>query len=174
MDFDLAHAVAVLERTPRLLRMWLQGLPSAWVRGDEGPDTWSPFNVLGHLIDGEEDDWMVRVEIVLRSGDDRRFEPFDRFRHLRERQDASLGELLDRFAEVRARNLERLRSLDLDPSDLLRTGTHPELGTVTLAQLLATWVAHDLGHIAQIARVMAKQYRGAVGPWQAYLSVMGR
>jgi hypothetical protein len=136
--------------------------------------TWSPRNVVGHLIDGEEDDWMVRARIILGDDPDRRFRPFDRFRHLRERRGDSVGALLDRFAELRAANLASLRALAPTPEDLARTGVHPEFGTVTLRQLLATWVAHDLSHVAQIARTMATQYRDAVGPWAAYLSVLGR
>lgn len=173
-EFDLGHTIAVLERTPAVLRAWLSGLPHEWTHRDEGPDTWSPFNVLGHLIDGEEKDWMVRVRVTLRDGPDRRYQPFDRFRHLRERQDASVDELLGRFASARSDNLSALRALALTPADLRRTGEHPDFGTVTLAQLLATWVTHDLSHLAQIARVMAKQYGEAVGPWAAYLSVLRR
>lgn len=174
MDFDLEKSVAVLERTPSVLRTLLQGLPQEWTCGDEGPETWSPFDVVGHLIDGEETDWMPRARIILAREGDRRFEPYDRFRHLRLNQGKALGELLDRFEELRARNLRDLRELDLTPDQLELTGEHPEFGTVTLEQLLAAWVVHDLGHIAQVARVMAKQYRDAAGPWEAYLSVLHR
>ncbi len=173
MHFDLDDSIALLERTPALLRSWLQGLPSAWIHCDEGPESWSAFDVVGHLIDGEEHDWMVRARIILGDDDDRRFHPFDRFRHLDLNRGAAFGELLDRFADLRAANLADLRGLRLGPDDLTRTGRHPEFGTVTLAQLLATWVAHDLTHVAQIARVMAKRHDEAVGPWKAYLSVLG-
>jgi hypothetical protein len=172
--FDLANSLAVLERTPAVLEAFLGDLPVAWTAPNEGPDTWSPFDVVGHLIDGEETDWMPRARIILAQGANRRFEPFDRTRHLRANQGRPLPELLARFVELRRRNLGELRALNLSAARLALTGEHPEFGTVTLAQLLATWVAHDLGHIAQIARVMAKQYREAVGPWEAYLQVLHR
>jgi hypothetical protein len=152
----------------------LAGLGEEWTHRNEGPDTWSPFDVVGHLVDGEETDWMSRARIILGPGDDRRFQPFDRFRHLRTNRGRPLAELLDRFVELRARNLRELAELGLDRDRLERTGEHPELGLVTLEQLLATWVAHDLGHVAQIGRVMAKQLRDAVGPWEAYLPVLHR
>jgi hypothetical protein len=174
MNYDLAHGVAVLERTPAVLRTLLAGLPEDWTHANEGPETWSPFNVVGHLIDGEEKDWMDRVRIILAQEGDRRFEPFDRFGHLRATEGRTLGELLDRFAELRERNLRELKALSPSGDQLRLTGEHPEFGSVTLEQLLATWVAHDLGHIAQIGRVMAKQYRDAVGPWEAYLPVLHR
>ena len=172
--FDLAHGLAVLERTPAVLRALLAGLPADWTHRNEGPETWSPFDVVGHLVDGEETDWMVRVRLLVDRGSDRRFEPVDRFRHLDLNRGKPLTDLLDRFAELRARNLEELRGLELGPGDLRLTGEHPDFGTVTLEQLLATWVAHDLGHLAQISRVMAQQLREAVGPWQAYLPVLHR
>lgn len=172
MDFQLDQGIAVLERTPPVLRSLLQGLDPAWVEGTEGSDTWSPRNVVGHLIDGEETDWMARARIILAQGPDRTFTPFDRTRHLTAAKDRSLEELLDRFAELRAANLRALREWKLTPDQLQLTGMHPELGQVTLAQLLATWVAHDLDHLTQIARVMARQYDDAVGPWRAYLRVI--
>jgi hypothetical protein len=174
MNFDLADSIAILERTPAVLEALVVGLPAAWTAPNEGPDTWSPFDVVGHLIDGEETDWMPRARIILAQGPNRRFEPFDRFRHLRINKGRSLPDLLARFEDLRRRNVRDLRALDLDAARLALTAEHPELGTVTLAQLLATWVVHDLGHLAQIARVMAKQYREAVGPWEAYLPVLHR
>jgi hypothetical protein len=174
MKFDPANSIPVLERTPAVLRTLLEGLSEGWTHSNEGPDTWSPFNVVGHMIDGEETDWMERARIIMAQGTNRRFEPFDRFRHLHTSNEQTLTELLNRFGELRARNLKELRQLTLDRTTLHLTGEHPEFGTVTLEQLLATWVAHDLGHLAQIARVMAKQYRDAVGPWQAYLPVLHR
>lgn len=174
MDFDLDDAIRILERTPALLRTWLADLPDAWIRADEGPDTWSPFDVVGHLVDGDDTDWMTRVRRILGPPEERRFEPYDRFRHLERNRGRTLAELLDAFTTLRAENLRALAALDLGPTDLERTGIHPEFGEVTLAQLLATWVAHDLGHSAQIARVLAKQYRTAVGPWTAYLPILTR
>lgn len=174
MDFDLQHGIAVLERTPRVLESLLSGLPEPWTTGNEGPDSWSPFDVVGHLIDGELTDWMARLRIILRQGEDRRFEPFDRFRHLTRNKDRTLDDLLAEFRGLRERNLDELRALRLTADQFQLTGEHPAFGRVTLEQLLATWVAHDLGHIAQIARVMAKQYRAAVGPWEAYLPVLHR
>ena len=174
MTFDPAGSISLLERTPTVLRTLLEGLSEEWTHSNEGPDTWSPFNVIGHLIDGEETDWMERTRIILAQGTNRRFEPFDRFRHLHTSKEETLNGLLNRFAELRARNLKELKQLRLDSTTLRLTGEHPEFGTVTLEHLLATWVAHDLGHLAQVARVMAKQYLGAVGPWQAYLPALHR
>jgi len=174
MNFDLANAVAVLERTPGVLQALLAGLSDEWTRPNEGPDTWSPFDVVGHLISAEEVDWLERARIILAQGPDRRFVPFDRFRNLEANRGKTLEELLDWFADLRSRNLRELASLGIGPRELELTGEHPEFGIVTLSQLLSTWVAHDLGHIAQISRVMAKQYREAVGPWTAYLPVLTR
>lgn len=173
MNFDLAHGIAILERTPRVLQSLLSDLPAEWTTPNEGPDTWSPFDVVGHLIDGEETDWMDRARLILAQGASRRFRPFDRQRH-RANSGKGLAELLGRFADLRARNLRDLAAFTLSTEQLQLTGEHPKFGTVTLEQLLATWVAHDLGHIAQVARVMAKQYRDAVGPWRAYLPVLDR
>ena len=170
--FDLAEAVAVLERTPGVLRAWLSGLPEPWVRANEGPDTWSAYDVVGHLIDGEETDWIPRARIILAQGSDRRFVPFDRLRHLQPERQVGLGARLDRFAAARAENLETLRGWRLTGEQLTLRAEHPELGSVTLSQLLATWVAHDLDHLMQISRVMGKRYTSAVGPWQAYLRVV--
>ncbi|MGE0354406.1 MAG: DinB family protein [Gemmatimonadales bacterium] len=173
MDFDPEQGITILGRTPGVLRTLLAGLPTDWVSANEGPGTWSPRDIVGHLIDGEETDWMVRVRIILAQGDNRRFEPFDRSRHLRQERAGSLEERLDRFEALRMANLADLGTMRLTPQQLELTGEHPAFGTVTLRQLLATWVVHDLGHLAQIGRVMAKQYRGAVGPWRAYLPVLG-
>ncbi len=172
MNFDLRDGTAVLERTPGVLRSLLVGLPEPWTRPNEGPKTWSAFDVVGHLIDGEETDWIPRARLILAQGENRRFEPFDRFAHLKSKDEEALRDRLDRFADLRERNLEELAAMRLGPKELRLTGEHPDFGAVTLEQLLATWVAHDLGHIAQIARVMAKQYRGAVGPWIAFLPVL--
>lgn len=172
MEFDLTEGVAVLERTPRTLRALLDGLPMPWIHGTEGPDTWSPYVVMGHLIHCEKEDWIRRAEMVLAQGSLRRFTPLDRTAQLRERQDRPLSELLDEFADLRAKNLGILAGWQLTDSHMALEGEHPEFGAVTLRQLLSTWVAHDLGHILQISRVMARQYRDAVGPWRAYLSAM--
>jgi hypothetical protein len=174
VKFDLAQGIAVLERTPRVLEALLSGLSDVWTTGNEGADSWSPFDVVGHLIDGELTDWMARLHIILGQGANRRFEPFDRFLHISRNKGRTLAELLAEFRQLRERNLTELRGLHLTTSQLQLTGEHPAFGSVTLEQLLATWVAHDLGHIAQITRVMAKQYRDAVGPWEAYLPVLHR
>jgi hypothetical protein len=174
MDFDLTAATAILERTPYVLRAMLSGLSDDWIRADEGPDTWSPYVIVGHLVHGERTDWVERARIILAQGPERRFTPFDRFAQLGESQDRPLGELLDEFATLRAQNLATLGGWRLTDAHLALTGEHPALGTVTLRQLLATWTAHDHGHIAQIARVMARQYRNEVGPWREYLTIMDR
>jgi hypothetical protein len=174
MDFDLPAGIAVLERTPHTLRAMLAGLPPAWTDATEGPETWSPYVIVGHLIHGERTDWIPRVRIILAQGPDRRFTPYDRFAQFRESQGQSLAELLDELARLRAENVATLGSWHLTEAQLALIGEHPEFGPVTLSQLLATWVAHDLGHVAQTARVMAKQYREAVGPWRAYLPILTR
>jgi hypothetical protein len=174
MNFDLTDGVAVLERTPDTLRAMLAGLPGAWTDATEGPDTWSPYVIVGHLIQGERADWIPRARIILAQGPDRRFTPFDRFAQFRESAGKSLAQLLDEFETARRESLATLAGWRLTDEQLALDGEHPAFGRVTLRQLLATWVAHDLGHIAQTARVMAKQYREAVGPWRAYLPVMDR
>ncbi|HEX9582673.1 MAG TPA: DinB family protein [Gemmatimonadales bacterium] len=174
MDFDLTTGMAVLERTPRTLRAMLAGLPPTWTDATEGPETWSPYVIVGHLIHGERTDWIPRAQLILAQGPQRRFTPYDRFAQLRESQGKSLAQLLDEFARLRTENLAILGGWRPTDAQLALEGEHPEFGPVTLRQLLATWVAHDLGHVAQTARVMAKQYRQAVGPWRAYLPVMDR
>jgi len=174
MNFVLHTGVAVLERTPASLRALLADLPPEWTGATEGPETWSPYDIVGHLIHGERTDWISRARIILAQGATRRFEPYDRFAQFRESAGKSLGDLLDEFAELRAQNLATLDSWRLTDAQMALEGEHPAFGAVTMRQLLATWVAHDLGHIAQAARVMAKQYRDAVGPWRAYLPVMDR
>lgn len=156
------------------MREMLSGLTPAWTDADEGPDTWSPYTVVGHLIQGERTDWVQRAEIILAQGENRRFTPFDRLAQFRDSEGKSLASLLDEFATLRAANLATMRAWRLDDAKLSLEGEHPAFGAVTLRQLLATWVAHDLGHIIQVSRVMARQYREAVGPWRAYLSVMNR
>src|SRR6266568_8117515 len=172
MNFDLALSTDVLRRTPETLRELLGDLPEPWVRGTEGAETFSPFDVVGHLIDGEETDWMPRARIILARGPDPRFEPYDRFRHRARNAGRTLPSLLDEFTRLRRANLEVLTSWKLSDGQLGLTGIHPMFGAVTLRQLLAAWVVHDLGHIAQIARVMAKQYKDAVGPWVPFMPVL--
>lgn len=174
MSLDLREGVAVLERTPSALRAMLLGLPSAWIDTNEGPETWSPFDVVGHLIHGERTDWIARATIILDQGENRQFAPFDRFAQFEESRGKSMPQLLDELAELRTNNLRTLQGWTLSDAQLDLVGEHPALGPVTLRQLLATWVAHDLGHIAQITRVMAKRYREEVGPWREYLPVMHR
>jgi DinB superfamily len=172
--FTLDEALPILTRTPVVLRHLLEDLPDPWITGTEGPDTWSPFDIVGHLIHGERTDWIPRTEILLTHAESRAFTPFDRFAQFEASRGKSLGELLDTFAEARAISLHRLQSLGLTGDDLDRRGLHPELGSVTLGELLSTWVVHDLSHIAQIARVMGRQYTEAVGPWREYLPMLNR
>lgn len=165
-------SIEVLERSPATLQALLQGVGTPWARGTEGPDTFSPFDVVGHLIDGEETDWIPRARIILARGPNLRFEPYDRFRHRGRNSARTLESLLAEFANLRASNLQLLRSWNLTDAELSLPGEHPSQGPVTLRQLLAAWVVHDLGHVAQVARVMAKQYRYEVGPWVPYLPVL--
>ena len=174
MDFDVTTAIAVLERTPSVLRAMLSGLGTEWIDANEGAETWSPYDNIGHLIHGERTDWIPRAQIILTQGENRCFTPFDRFAQFRESAGKSLAELLDQFSSLRSANLTTLAGWKLSDEQLALEGEHPALGTVTLRQLLSAWVVHDLGHIAQIARVMAKQYRDAVGPWRGYLPVLDR
>ena len=172
MDFDLRLATEVLERTPDTLHALLREVSTPWARGTEGPETFSPFDNIGHLIDGEETDWLPRARIILAQGANRRFEPYDRFRHRVRNKGRTLESLLDEFARLRAENLRVLESWHLTEMLLDLQGEHPQQGLVTLRQLLAAWVVHDLGHIAQVARVMAKQYRNEVGSWLPFLPVL--
>jgi len=168
--FSLEAGLEVLERTPGALRALLEGLSPVWTSATEGPDTWSPYDVVGHLIHGERTDWMARVGIILKDGGT--FHTFDRFAQFRESEGKSLSRLLDEFAAARQENLRKLRELHLTEADLDRTGIHPKFGTVTLRQLLSTWVAHDMDHVMQISRVMGKQLKEDVGPWAEYLRVV--
>lgn len=172
MRFDLERSIDVLERTPAVLIELLSDIDDAWSRATEGPETFSPFDVIGHLIDGEETDWIPRARIILAGGPNPRFEPYDRFRHRTRNADRTLPSLLEEFAGLRIQSLDQLRSWNLTDVELNLPGNHPSLGTVALHQLLAVWVVHDLGHIAQITRVMAKQYRDAIGPWAAFLPIV--
>jgi DinB family protein len=172
VDFRLDNAIDVLRRTPATLRALLENVAEPWARGDEGPDTFSPFDNLGHLIDGEETDWIPRARVILARGPSVRFEPYDRFRHRSRNVGRSLESLLSEFQLLRAENLDLLVSWHLDTGQLDLPGEHPTLGPVTLRQLLAAWVVHDLGHVAQVARVMSKQYTHEVGPWVPFLPVL--
>jgi hypothetical protein len=172
MNFVLDEGLAVLARTPGALDALLRRLPEAWTRATEGAETWSPHDVVGHLIHGEQTDWIPRSRIILEQGERRPFDRFDRFAQFKASAGKTLESLLDEFAARRAASLETLRGWKLTPAQLDLRGTHPELGAVTLGQLLATWVVHDLDHVSQIVRTMAKQYTVAVGPWTAYLRVV--
>lgn len=174
MHFQLDQVLEILERTPATFRALLGGLSEAWTASNEGPETFSAFDNVGHLIHGERTDWIPRARIILEQSPDGRFEPYDRFAQTRESRGTTLATLLDEFESLRAENLAILRGWRLPESQLDLRGQHPELGTVTLRQLLSCWAVHDLGHIAQTARVMAKQYRGEVGPWRQFLPVLDR
>ena len=171
--FALDDAAAILTRTPATLDALLRGLPDAWMSANEGADTWSPFDVIGHLIHGERTDWVPRAKMILEHGESRTFTPFDRFAQFAESEGRTLPSLLDEFAALRQQSLRDLAALKLTEADLDRRGRHPAFGVVTLRQLLSTWVAHDLDHIVQISRVLARQYSDEVGPWRAYLRVIG-
>jgi DinB superfamily len=174
MEFKLEHATEILRRTPKTLNSLLHHLSEPWLFQNEGPETWSPFDIVGHLIHGEETDWIPRAKIVLEHGEERAFEPFDRFAMFEKSKGKTLAQLLDTFASLREVNLQQLDNMKLSSVDLERKGKHPELGVVTLRQLLATWVVHDLGHVGQVVRVMSKQYRDEVGPWKEYLPILVR
>jgi hypothetical protein len=172
MDVQIEDAKAFLARTPAVLSGLMTGMSQAWLDCREGPKTFSPIDVLGHLIYGEQVDWIPRARIILDQGESRPFDPFDRVGFEDLIAGKSLEELLSMFATHRKQSLKDLSSLKLQPAMLARKGTHPALGQVTLGQLLAAWVVHDLGHLAQIERVMARQYREAVGPWREYLPIL--
>jgi len=173
VEFQFDNALPVLRRTPAVLRALLLDLPGSWIGATEGPATWSPFDVVGHLIHADRTDWMPRVEHLLRHGDSVPFPAFDREAMFAASKGLLLGELLETFAQLRAESLDHLAALKLTAADLARRGRHPEFGVVTLSQHLSTWVAHDLNHVGQVVRVMARQYSTAVGPWRAYLSILG-
>src|SRR5438876_10182646 len=172
MEFQLDQAIHILRRTPATLNSLLRGVPDEWTMVNEGPDTWSPYDILGHLIYGEQTDWIPRARIILEHGESQAFEPFDRFAQFEKSKGKSPGELLDEFETLRKRNLIALAEMRLTSEQLTLRGRHPELGSVALSELLATWVAHDLSHIAQAVRVMCKQYSDAVGPWSDYLPLL--
>lgn len=174
MRFQLDDALTILSHTPAALDALVRELPEPWLHANEGPETWSPFDVVGHLIAGERTDWVTRLRQILEHGDRHPFEPFNRTAMFEESKGKSVAELLDTFATLRAQNLETVRALQLEPADFARRGMHPSLGSVTLEQLLATWVTHDMTHLAQISRVIAKQFKDEVGPWRESIGVLNR
>ncbi len=174
MEFNIEMAIPMLQATPNVVSAMLAGLDDAWVQTNYGPETFCPFDVIGHLIHGEREDWVPRAKIILEFGEDRVFDQFDRYAMFKDSKGKTIHELLATFSRLRAENVDALRALELTPADLLKTGTHPVFGAVTLKSLLATWVAHDQNHIHQIAKCLAYQYREAVGPWDEYLTFVSR
>ncbi len=174
MTFHFDKSISILEKTPLVLKSLLSGLPDDWTQHNEGPDTWSPFDVVGHLVHGERTDWIPRIFIIMNDSDQKTFHPYDRFAQFEESKGKTLEALIMEFKQLRNQNLEQLKGFGLSESDYRREGVHPSLGPVTLANLLSAWVVHDLGHIAQISRVMAKQYKNEIGPWTAYLSIVSQ
>lgn len=172
MNFNLQRSIEILERTPAVLNTMLQGINEEWTSVNEGPGTWSVYDIIGHFIHGEQTDWIPRMEIILSESENKTFVPFDRFAQFEKSKGKTLQQLLDEFTLLRKQCIEQLRSKNLTDNDLKKTGIHPAFGEVTLSQLLAAWTVHDLNHIAQISRVMAKQYKEAAGPWPAYLKIL--
>ena len=172
MEFELSKTIEILERTPQVLKSMLMGLSEDWTTNNEGVNTWSPYDIVGHLILGEQTDWVIRTQIILGKKENRNFEPFDMTSHVENSKAETLDELLIQFEQLRINNIATLKSLNISDNDLNLEGVHPEFGNVNLSDLLATWTVHDLGHIAQVARVMSKQYQQEVGPWKAYLGIL--
>lgn len=172
MIFSLDKSIEVLERTPAVLSLMLNGISADWTNNNEGEETWSAYDIIGHLIHGEKTDWMPRAEIILSDNSNKNFIPFNRFAQFEESKGKTLKQLLDEFKLLREQNISKLRSIKITNEDLQKKGIHPAFGEVTLSQLFAAWVVHDLNHISQISRVMAKQYKGAIGPWIEYLKVV--
>lgn len=174
MNFNLNNCIEILSRTPAVLDSLLGGLSDEWIHNNEGEATWSPFDIVGHLIHGDKTDWIPRMKVILSDGPDKKFDPFDRFAQFEASKGKNIRQLLDEFKALRKENIGILKSKNLDAQDLSKTGIHPEFGEVRLEQLLATWTAHDLSHLAQITRVMARQYTREVGPWKHYLPILSR
>jgi uncharacterized damage-inducible protein DinB len=174
MKFDLNKSVEILEKTPSVIEVILKGISEDWTMNNEGKDTWSPYDVVGHLVNAEKTNWIPRMEVILANNNDKKFPSFDRFAQFKDSKGKSLKALIEEFKTLRKKNIVKLRLKQLDSTDLLKKGIHPEFGKVTLKQLLSTWVVHDLAHTAQITRVMAKQYKAEVGPWVEYLSILKR
>ena len=170
IDHDLDEAINILDRTPRILEAMLDGLPENWINNNEGGDSWSPFDIVGHLLHGEKTDWMERCNLILNSNIEATFSPFDRFAQFVDSKGKSMSELLSEFKSLRTKNLQELKSFGIEEPHYKMTAIHPDLGRVTLQQLLSTWVVHDLSHLGQIARVMAKQYKSQVGPWKEFIN----
>ena len=172
MDNSMQQAIEILARTPEVISQLLRNLSDDWVRLNEGGDTWSPYDVVGHLLHGEQTDWLARIEIILSKQEERKFKPFDRFAQFENSKGKSINELLSAFAIARANNLQKIAAMNISQEDMSKTGIHPAFGTVTLSQLIATWVVHDLNHLAQISRILASRHKEAVGPWVAYLRIL--
>jgi len=172
MQFDLKKSIEILTRTPYVIEILLNGINNEWIMNNEGENTWSPFDIIGHLIYGDKTDWIIRMEIILSDSQNKRFTPFDRFAQFEENKGKDIVQLLNEFKVIRKQNIEILESKKINLKDLTKKGIHPVFGEVTLEELLATWTAHDLSHIAQIARVMARQYTNEVGPWKQYLPIL--
>jgi hypothetical protein len=172
MKFEFNKSIELLQTTPSILRAWLDQLPLDWILSNEGEDSWSPFDVVGHLIHGEKTDWIARAEIILSDEADKEFEPFDRFAMFDDSKGKTIHELLSEFEDLRRQNIEQLRSMQITEADFDKTGLHPNLGVVTLRQLISTWVAHDLDHLGQISGIMARQYKEEVGPWREFLGIL--
>jgi len=172
MKFDLNKSIEILSRTPYVLETLLSGISDEWLMNNEGENTWSPFDIVGHLIHGEKTDWIIRMEIILSDARDKRFVPFDRTAQFKESEGKNITQLLEEFKTIRKQNIEIVESRKINSNDLTKKGIHPAFGEVTLKELLSAWTAHDLSHIAQIARVMAKQYANEVGPWKEYLPIL--
>ena len=174
MKFDLNNSIEILEKTPEILEAYLSGLSNNWLKNNEGKNTWSPYDIIGHLIFGEKTDWIIRAKIILSQSENKMFEPFDRFAQLKENQNKPISDLITEFKSLRNGTIKELKSLNITDMDLNLKGIHPEFGEVTLEQLISTWVVHDLNHISQISRVMAKQYEANVGPWKSYLGILNK
>lgn len=172
MEYQLKDALEVLERTPKVLNSLLLGVSSQWAQNNEGKETWSPYDVVGHLVHGEKTDWIPRLEMVLSDGPKKTFDPYDRFAQFEMSKGKDISQLLHEFEVLRTQNLNTLRSKKLTESDLVKSANHPSLGHIILKNMLAAWVVHDLGHIAQVSRVMAKQYKNEIGPWTQYLTIV--
>jgi hypothetical protein len=173
MIFDLEKAKEIISRTPETLNSLLSGLSDEWIYNNEGDKSWNPFDILGHLIHGEKTDWLPRIRIILSQNENTKFEAFDRFAQFDNSVGKTMDALLNEFAALREKNIRELESMNISDEVLIYTGVHPEFGNVMLSQLISSWVVHDLGHIAQLSRVMASQYIEAVGPWKPYMSILG-